>query len=747
VPVPYEAKGATAKGWNETEVTAENLDQHFPLDKPWNIGLLLGAPSGGLVDVDLDAPEALAAADLLLPGTERIHGRPGNPRSHRWYVVDDPPAKATTPFKDLKGAVLVEVRSTGGQTLVPPSTHPSREQYVWDAEAEPTRLNTTDLLAGAGKVAAAALLARHWPREGGRQDAALALAGGLARAGWSPGAVETFIRAVATAAGDEETSKRADVVPRTSERVVGDQPVTGWPTLAGAVGEDVVLRVCQWLGVGEPTAGRDPEPPPQRIASRLVALVGDAGAEVFRDSRHIAYVSWRVGGHRETWPLNSLQFRQWLAQEAFRAFGNPAGNQQIDEAVSVLGGRALVSAAVRDVFVRVADHEGRVYLDLADEGWRAVEIDRDGWRVVDTPPVRFRRPKGMQPLPEPVPGGRVDELFDLLNLGGGPNRMKVVAWLLGTLQPAGPYPVLVLHGEQGSAKSTTAEGLCHLVDPRRPSLRAAPGSEQDLALAAANGWVVAFDNLSDVRPWLSDALCRLTTGGGFSTRMLFTNDDEFLLSVTRPVLLNGIAPEMVSRPDLLDRSLVVELPAISDEGRRTKGEVWGRLNAARPRLLGALLSAVSLGLRCQAEVQLERLPRMADFAKWVEACAPALGWKPGEFVEFCLNEREEQDAQALAAWPVMPALERLVQAAGVIEVTVAELLAGLRTVADTPLPTEWPRTAKGLGAALRRYAPALKRVGIRVERLGKGRDGHRVRLTWVGTRAPGPPTPLPPEAA
>src|SRR5260221_11492572 len=147
--------------------------------------------------------------------------------------------------------------------------------------------------------------------------------------------------------------------------------------------------------------------------------------------------------------------------------------------------------------------------------WRAVEIDPTGWRVNDIPPVRFRRAAGMQPLPMPVPGGSVETLRSFLNVKSGSHFILVVAWALAVLRNRGPYPVLVLSGEQGSAKATLTAILRALLDPNTAPLRALPREDRDLFIAARNGHVLAYDNVSALPAWISDTLCRLATGGGF----------------------------------------------------------------------------------------------------------------------------------------------------------------------------------------------------------------------------------------
>ena len=189
----------------------------------------------------------------------------------------------------------------------------------------------------------------------------------------------------------------------------------------------------------------------------------------------------------------------------------------------MLEARAQFDAPERAVHIRVAEHAGRIYLDLADERWRAVEIGAEGWRVIGSPPVRFRRPPGMLPLPEPETGGSIEALRPLLNIPSQNEFILVVAWLLATLRSGGPYPLLAVSGEQGSAKTVLSKLLRALVDPNAAPVRALSREQRELMIAANNGHLLAFDNLSALPTWLSDALCRLASGGGFAVRQLYTD--------------------------------------------------------------------------------------------------------------------------------------------------------------------------------------------------------------------------------
>jgi hypothetical protein len=242
--------------------------------------------------------------------------------------------------------------------------------------------------------------------------------------------------------------------------------------------------------------------------------------------------------------------------------------------------------------------------------------------------VRFRRPTGILPLPVPERGGSIEALLPFLNLSSQNDFVLVVAWLLATLRPGGPYPLLAIFGEQGSAKTVLSKMLKALVDPNAAPVRALPREERELMIAANNGYLLAFDNLSGLPAWLSDALCRLASGGSFAVRQLYTDDDEVLFQAARPLLVNGIE-EVITRPDLADRAIFLTLPPVADDRRQTERELWREFERARPRIIGALLDLVVHGLRTLPGT-VDRLPRMADFALWAAACETAL-WPSGTF--------------------------------------------------------------------------------------------------------------------
>jgi hypothetical protein len=447
-------------------------------------------------------------------------------------------------------------------------------------------------------------------------------------------------------------------------------------------------------------------------ATLLVSLAEIA--ELFPTPDGEPFASVQVSGHRETWPLHGKDFRAWLARQFHAGERKTPGDQALQEALNVLDGKARFEGRARPVFVRLAEHEGAIYLDLSDSERGAVEITPSGWRVVENPPVYFRRPRGLLALPTPTPGACLGDLRRFINTADE-DWPLLAAWAVMAVRPRGPYPILVLHGDQGAAKSTASRVLRALVDPNAAPLRAEPRDLRDLMIAAKNGWLIPIDNLSRLPHWLSDALCRLATGGGFATRELYTNADEALFDAQRPLIINGIE-EIVARGDLIDRAIILYLPDIDETTRREEVAFWSEFDAAKSGLLGALLSAVSMAMRNLPGVKLERLPRMADFARWATAAAPGADYDATTFLSAYAHHRSAAQGMEFEALPVLSLIPPLVAAGDRWEGTATELLTALGSRADelTRRQRQWPNTARELTNILRRSASSLRGAGIRV---------------------------------
>jgi hypothetical protein len=285
--------------------------------------------------------------------------------------------------------------------------------------------------------------------------------------------------------------------------------------------------------------------------------------------------------------------------------------------------------------------------------------------------------------------------------------------------------------------------LRSIIDPHLSAIRSAPSTERDLMIAASNAQVLAFDNLSTLSAGMSDALCRLATGGGFATRELFTDGDEKIIAVSRPTMLNGIE-QVGSRGDLLERSLQVVLSPVDETERMTERELWSRFERAHPRILGALLDGVSAALRELPAVKLDRLPRMADFAEWVVAAETALPWKRGAFLRVLSRNAKDADAIAIESSPIGRHVVRLLDTHdGPWEGMISELLSELNARADEAVmrSRSWPTSPRALRGHLDRIAPALAKHGFLVQFHARNAKGSRVVLQRIDTSPTAPTRP------
>jgi hypothetical protein len=441
-----------------------------------------------------------------------------------------------------------------------------------------------------------------------------------------------------------------------------------------------------------------------------------------------------VQGHHETWPVRSTHFKQWLVRRYYESWNGAPKDQAYQDALAVISAKAQFDGKELPVFTRVAESYGYIYLDLCDLKWQAVEVKPSGWNIVSEPPVRFRRSNGMMALPKPQHGGSISSLRRFVNVKEE-DWVLFPSWLVAAFRPKGPYPILGVHGEQGRAKTTIGKVARQLIDPFMAVMRAKPRNERDLMITASNSHIITLDNLSHLDPWLSDALCRLATGGGLATRQLYTDEEEIIFEAQRPVLLNGIE-EVAVNGDLLDRMVILSPPRISEKERREEAVFWKEFEAASPLILGALLSAVSAALNNVRKVKLEKKPRMADFAIWASAAECELGFKSGEFIESYTNNRKEASDIALESSPVATGVYEFMQDKNKWEGTFGDLLGSLNARVNKGSRTgrALPISARALSSALTRLSPNLRNAGITLDRLPREAGTGRRLIGLENTR-------------
>jgi hypothetical protein len=433
------------------------------------------------------------------------------------------------------------------------------------------------------------------------------------------------------------------------------------------------------------------------------------------------YASIMVNDHYENWEIKSSYFKNWLTKEFYIQKEKPPNSTAVADAVKTLQGISMFDTSIphREVFFRVGGDFKEMYIDLLNSEWEVVKITSSGWEVIKQSRVMFRRCKAMKQLPKPVKGGSIDLLRKYVSCKGD-DFVLFVSWLLGSLSPKGPYPLMIMQGTQGSGKSTHSKVARALVDPSSSPIRSTPKNEQDLMIQANNAWVLAFDNLSGIKAALSDSFCKLATGGGFSTRELYSNDEETIFTATRPCILNGI-DDIATRGDLADRSLIINLASIEEDERKLEQEFWKDFEVDQPYILGAIFDILVACLRNLEYVKLDKLPRMADFARWASAGEQAAGFQEGAFINAYWNNKRKATDTTLQSDIFIPALISLVNDFGEWSGSAAQLL----NEALKPYVPEhvrksslYPKQNK-LKGKIDRFKPDLKSIGIHCEHYRK----------------------------
>lgn len=443
----------------------------------------------------------------------------------------------------------------------------------------------------------------------------------------------------------------------------------------------------------------------------IVGLASDM--LLFYDEQSTAYAKVKVKNHHEIWPIRSSDLKLILIGRYLELYEDKApSGQALGDALTALEAKARIHGKKSSVHVRIAETDDAIYLDLCNEEWQVVEIKKEGWNIVDESPVYFKRSKIMQPIAAPTKNGCIEDLKPFINFNDESDYKLIIAWLLSTFKEHSPFPILTIQGEQGSSKSTTTKVLRALIDPSSLPLRALPRDEKDLAIAANGTWILAFDNLSGLSNQMSDALAKLSTGGGLATRKLYSDDEEAVFNIMRPSILNGI-DDIGKRQDLLDRSIVINLPSIPETKRSDEKSFWKAFNSKKSDILGSLCDVVSKALGELPHTTLASKPRMADFALWITAAEKALEWQPGEFMSTYNSNRDKAIDQGLESDPFATAVMELVKRNEEWIGNASQLLSEAARFTDerTVRSNAWP-TARSVRNRLRRINPALKKKSI-----------------------------------
>jgi hypothetical protein len=458
------------------------------------------------------------------------------------------------------------------------------------------------------------------------------------------------------------------------------------------------------------------------IATKLVNMV-NVVSETFHDKKNIGYITIRMGDHQETWSLDSTGFYEWLEYFAYTNLDSVPSETTLKSVITALHGQAKHDGEQHDVFTRCAPYKNGYLIDLTNDLWQVIYVTPDGWEIIDESPVKFIRSQTAVAFPTPVKNGSINDFWNHVNI---PEecRTLVLAFMLDSWRPDTDFPILELTGEHGTAKSSTHTRIRQLTDPNSVPLRSAPKDVQDIFVSAGMNWQASFENMSYLPNDMQDGLCTLSTGGGFATRRLYTNAEESVIDVKRPCIINGISA-VATRPDLIDRIIHLDLPKLEKYISKQEMDQW--FEEAWPGLFGGLLDVFSQTLKHLPHVRIHELPRMGDFALLGQALHVALR-DDRPFIDVYKANRSDSLHASLEACPVALAVWKFAKELHEPWTGTTMELKGI--LDDLPHDYEgWPRSPKGLGAALRRMGPALREVGVEIHTVRRN-NGFNLTITY-----------------
>lgn len=450
----------------------------------------------------------------------------------------------------------------------------------------------------------------------------------------------------------------------------------------------------------------------QEETAQIVKEIVDSKAMLFHDQYNDAFIAPNGNGSL-IMRIGSTDFKNWLSGKLWKDFAEVLSSTVMANVTLTLSGIAKYEERQKELSVRSSFDGKKLWYDCGNE---VIEITDNGWSAISDPPVVFRRypHQKLQVYPEQSENGSINDLIPFVNLHNNDDILLFLVFTVAAFIPNFPHPILLLSGPQGAGKSTPMKLIKQLVDPSEIQGLAAPKDIGHFGQIANHHSVVMLDNLSSMPVWLSDAIARASTGDGFSKRALYTNDDDFVFRIQKVIMLNGIN-QVVTKADLLDRSILLNVKRIDPGSRIADDDFWKNFNNQKAFILGSIMTVLSKALKIYPTVDLQRLPRMADFTKWGYAIAEAAGYRGEDFVQAYMKNIDRQDEEAIEASPVAQAIIEFMKDKSEWADTAASLLQQLNRIAtfnDLRSSILWPKDPQWLSKRINETEPNLHTRGI-----------------------------------
>lgn len=385
------------------------------------------------------------------------------------------------------------------------------------------------------------------------------------------------------------------------------------------------------------------------------------------------YIDYGNGLLLET---NTSEFQKYIIGLCETVFDQVFTIQDIKQATGSINSYIARYGERKDIRLRTAynQQDDSIYIDLCSKANEVIQINADGFKVIPMVecPIIFKRDKEMAELPKPI--YRPDQqdyklLQKYLNYANEDDFKIITSFLLASNAPVINQPILSVTGEAGSGKTTLMTVLSELIDPHKTSNKKTDQvvkvkrqfSSDEYAVLKQNSYLLPIDNLSGISGDLSDAICMTVTGGSVKGRKLYSDGEHITLSLSGVVILNGIN-EMIKKPDLVNRSLFVDLPQIKAD-KRKELELWSDFEKDKPYILGSLYNAIATGFKNRKMIveSPEKDYRLTGFREFIAKCTPALNWEVQEWNEAIVKNMSEAIEKSIETNPFIDSVITLLR--------------------------------------------------------------------------------------
>ena len=523
-----------------------------------------------------------------------------------------------------------------------------------------------------------------------------------------------------------------------------DTPILTFSSLGSRTASDLAKRteapleiiereLANLASIAQDVDKMDGEKPSQ--ADRMIEYALASELKVFTDERGEAYAYFLLSDVFVTYRIRSRSFKTWLAGLLWENERKAPGNEAISSALNVLTAIAEKGDRIH-LYNRVAsDGAGGIWLDMTNDQRQAIHITKNGWNIIDRPPILFRRYSHQKPIKPPTRGGSILPLLDFISVKHLGSQLLFIVSGISALIPNIPHVVIILFGPQGSGKSWAIMVFRELIDPSILKLLSLPRNQREMAQQFFHNYFPMYDNVSKIPAWQSDVLCRAVTGAGFSKRKLYTDEEDVLFAFRRPLSLNGISVP-ATKADLLDRAVLIEHPKMGEGARKSEKELEALLEQKSPEILGAILDILVRALNVYDSIKINP-NRMADYTIWGCAITAGMGIDAKHFLSSYEENIANQKEIAVMSNPVAGVLTSFMDSQidksweGSPATLYSNLLDMAKELKISTRQTIWPKNPSALSRRLNELASNLPAAGYEIERIHTGAGGRKIRINAV----------------